>query len=76
MQLHEVWEKVRLNFRLKTEITKYKTNLKLSLKPKSRVTAVVRSFFIHYQDISLSIQETYFLNLPLPNQIQIFPYFH
>ncbi len=45
LQLHEVWEKVRLNFRLKTEISRYKTNFKLSLKPKSRVTAVSRSVF-------------------------------
>jgi len=32
-QLHEVWEKVRLNFRLKTELSDTKPTLKFAKKP-------------------------------------------
>jgi len=43
--LGEVWEKASLNFRLKTELYKDKTNFKLSLKPKSCQTPVMPSAF-------------------------------
>ena len=33
LQLHEVWEKVRLNFRLKTEISDTKPTSELALNP-------------------------------------------
>ncbi|AEW87268.1 hypothetical protein FCOL_12345 [Flavobacterium columnare ATCC 49512] len=46
LALGEVGDLESLNFRLKTELCKYKTKFKLSLKPQSCQTPVTSSFFL------------------------------